>query len=287
MSSNNHIRQYKHLTQIIFFDLEFYVPVKDRESERKDLRANPFQEGHFLMGGTFTKKNPLLPDKKLNTIDFWIWRYHDNETVLLEAIVTYLENVWNEIKEKPDQTDLIIAGIGVSRADLGYLYSKSLQHNTRSQDHLFSIFYQLRIIELESMAVPFFSNKNGLLYPKTTGQLLDLFNINRERKSGTEVWGAYDGRDFKSIEERNSNEVTDMIQIYDRMVASIHSQNASIRFSSDVYSKLMSLVKKDKDKNYIKHRYTHNKDSHVLKAGVGISERYKLFKIMKTAKFLK
>lgn len=59
------IQYYPEKTQIIFFDLEFYVPECDREG-RLGLKANPYKNDHFLIGGTFIKTFPLLPNEKKN-----------------------------------------------------------------------------------------------------------------------------------------------------------------------------------------------------------------------------
>ena len=40
------VQYYPEKTQIIFFDLEFYVPESDREG-RLGLKANPYKNNHF------------------------------------------------------------------------------------------------------------------------------------------------------------------------------------------------------------------------------------------------
>ena len=48
-------------TQIIFFDLEFYVPKNDQN--KFSFSANPFKKDHLLLGGTFLNWKPLLEKK--------------------------------------------------------------------------------------------------------------------------------------------------------------------------------------------------------------------------------
>ena len=67
------VQYYPEKTQILFFDLEFYVPENDREG-RLGLKANPYKNGHFLIGGTFLRYFPLLNHEKNNIKkEFWIW----------------------------------------------------------------------------------------------------------------------------------------------------------------------------------------------------------------------
>lgn len=66
------IQYYREKTQIIFFDLEFYVQKEDREG-RMGLKANPYRTGHFLIGGTLHRYFPLVHKRNHDSIkEFWI-----------------------------------------------------------------------------------------------------------------------------------------------------------------------------------------------------------------------
>lgn len=59
---NEGVKYTKERTQIIFFDLEFYVPEIDRDQYA--FSANPFRDNHLLLGGSFLNWKPFLPPPK-------------------------------------------------------------------------------------------------------------------------------------------------------------------------------------------------------------------------------
>ena len=100
------VQYYPEKTQILFFDLEFYVPENDREG-RLGLKANPYKNGHFLIGGTFLRYFPLLNHEKNNIKkEFWIWNYNNSEKEMLKNILKFVEDSWNIIKRKDNQAEL-------------------------------------------------------------------------------------------------------------------------------------------------------------------------------------
>lgn len=205
-------------TQVIFFDLEFYVPKKDQISNT--LAANPCKANHLLLGGTFLNYKPLKNEKNEQMEEFWIWNFK-SEKALVERIVQYFEKAWNLISEEKNQTELTLCGIGISRVDIGYLYSKAMHYKVRSNDVLFRLFYNVRIIELESVGIPFYKPEHNMILSKNTKELLTLFDIPRDRKYGSSVWQNYEYKKYKKIEERNRNEVSDMFTMYKKIYAKL------------------------------------------------------------------
>lgn len=205
-------RKYTDLrTQVIFFDLEFYVPKIDQQSDT--LAANPCKEGHLLLGGTFLNYKPLKSKKKEQLAEFWLWNFK-SEKELVGRIVKYFEEAWELALGEKGQAELTLCGIGISRVDIGYLYSKAMQYKIRPNEVLFKLFYNVRMIELECVAIPFFRAEHNMLIGKSTKDLLKLFNISRNRKHGSSVWQNYEYKKFNKIEERNKNEVNDMLAMY-------------------------------------------------------------------------
>ncbi len=204
-------------TQIIFFDLEFYVPKKDQN--QYSFSANPWKKDHLLLGGTFLNWKPLQEKNNKNANSFWLWKYNNDEKQLVNAIVTCLEKAWDLILSEKGQCELCLCGVGISRVDIGYLYSKALQHKTRPEDKLFMIFHNIRLIELENAVMPYFTHENGMLLGKSTGQILKRFDIPGKHTSGSNVWDLYEKESFEKIEQRNTKEVDDCFVIYQKLLA--------------------------------------------------------------------
>lgn len=58
--------------EYIFFDVELYVPIKDRISDNRPLAANPYKQNHSLLRGVFCRLFPLK-NNKIDLEPFWIW----------------------------------------------------------------------------------------------------------------------------------------------------------------------------------------------------------------------
>jgi hypothetical protein len=281
MQKQNRIIHIPELTKVIFFDLEFYVPEIDRESERSDLRANPFRPGHFLIGGSFLSYYPMQSDKEPAMTEFWVWDYDSDETAMLQAILSFFEAAWSEVKRRPQQADLMVAGIGVSRVDIGYLFSRMLDTNIGTPEKLFSIFYQLRIVELENAGIPFFKNKRDFLYPKSTSELNQKFKIETIRGSGTGVWDMYDSGDFEGIIARNTQEVSDMYRIYLQILHSINIKSVMPKMRADSFERLLSLTS-GLDHSYIEDNYIYDPEEErfILNPDLSDAELYRVFRII-------
>lgn len=203
-------------TQVIFFDLEFYVPENDQD--KYIFSANPFRENHLLLGGTFLNWKPLQKNKNQKIDVFWLWKYNNDEKQLLDAIVSQIERAWELILAEKGQAELCLCGIGISRVDIGYLYSKALIYKIRPEDKLFMMFHNIRIIELENVVIPYFSHEKGMLIGKNTSQILKRFDIQSKHTSGSNVWELYEKKSYEKIEQRNLKEVNDCFAIYQKLV---------------------------------------------------------------------
>ncbi len=230
------VKYFPEKTQIIFFDLEFYVPSEDREG-RIGLKANPYKENHFLIGGTFTKFFPLLKNQKSNkTMEFWIWDYK-SEKDMLSAILDFLEESWSLILKKDNQAELFFSGIGISRVDIQYLFARASKYKLRTEAKLFEIFYKSRFLDFETIVIPYFKCKDNMMKTKTTKDILGKFKIERERGPSVSIWEQYDAKEYEKIRERNVNEVSDLPVMYQSIINRIHSDSIIKRYSLPGYTK--------------------------------------------------
>ena len=230
------VQYYPEKTQIIFFDLEFYAPKEDREG-RMGLKANPYRKDHFLIGGTFHRHFPLRETYKFDSIkEFWIWNYKD-EKEMMKEIIDFIEESWELIYKKDNQAELFYAGIGISRVDIQYLFARAKILGIRTEDKLFDIFYKGRFLDFESIVIPYFKNKDNMMKTKTTKDILNKFNIERERGPSVSVWDYYDAKEFEKIRERNVNEVSDLPKMYKAIISRIHSDSIVKKYSPNGYAK--------------------------------------------------
>jgi len=207
---------------MIFFDLEFYVPVTDRVNKRPSLRANPYSPGHFLIGGVFAEAIPYSPSITDYDIQhFWIWRENFSEKQMLEKIFNYLVEAWDraefeEIPIKVPRKDLVLSGINIANVDLPYLFARMNEHHIASPEELFSVTLPVKIVDLSQIGTILF--KNNILYPPTTNGLKKYLKLTTPVKpSGTKVWDQFDSKDYKGIERRTMQEIEDFIGIYARL----------------------------------------------------------------------
>ena len=205
-------KQRKYERDILFFDLEFYVPPEDREGEGYSMRFNPNREEHFIIGGVFSRYNPQKDDwEKVELIDKWIWDY-ESEKELLISILDYFKESWDNQKKRND-LELDVCGIGISKIDLPTLYIRCENLGVDSKENLFNIFFKSQHIELNCVAIPFF-NRTSQLHPIPANWIYRDFGINKPKPSGVEVWGMYDDGDHDSIIQRTTGEVMDCLKIF-------------------------------------------------------------------------
>jgi hypothetical protein len=202
------------LTEVIFFDLEFYVPPRDRHHNGASLMANPFRKGHFLLGGVFHRAFPLLAGGMDEPYDhLWIWQL-GNEEDLLHAIFRYFQDAWALLEGKdPRQPDLMAVGIGISRFDLPVLFSRCLELGIAPRDALFSCFFKIKTVDLSEVGIPL-CPLDRVPYPKSANQLGEALGLSKTKQSGRRVWDLYDASDIAAIETRTESEVRDVVQLY-------------------------------------------------------------------------
>lgn len=230
------IQYYREKTQIIFFDLEFYVPKEDREG-RMGLKANPYRTGHFLIGGTLHRYFPLVHKRNHDSIkEFWIWNYK-NEAEMMKDIIAFIEESRGIIYKKDNQAELFYSGIGISRVDIQYLFAKAKLLGIKTEEELFNLFYKGRFLDFETIVIPYFKNKDNMMKTKTTKDILSKFKIERERGPSISVWDQYDAGEYEKIRERNVNEVSDLPVMYQAILTRIHSDSIVKKYSINGYTK--------------------------------------------------
>lgn len=230
------IQYYREKTQIIFFDLEFYVPKEDREG-RMGLKANPYRTGHFLIGGTLHRYFPLVHKRNNDSIkEFWIWNYK-NEAEMMKDIIAFIEESWSIIYKKDNQAELFYSGIGISRVDIQYLFAKAKLLGIKTEEELFNLFYKGRFLDFETIVIPYFKNKDNMMKTKTTKDMLSKFKIERECGPSISVWDQYDAGEYEKIRERNVNEVSDLPVMYQVILTRIHSDSIVKKYSINGYTK--------------------------------------------------
>lgn len=230
------IQYYREKTQIIFFDLEFYVPKEDREG-RMGLKANPYRTGHFLIGSTLHRYFPLVHKRNHDSIkEFWIWNYK-NEAEMMKDIIAFIEESWGIIYKKDNQAELFYSGIGISRVDIQYLFAKAKLLGIKTEEELFNLFYKGRFLDFETIVIPYFKNKDNMMKTKTTKDILSKFKIERERGPSISVWDQYDAGEYEKIRERNVNEVSDLPVMYQAILTRIHSDSIVKKYSINGYTK--------------------------------------------------
>jgi hypothetical protein len=212
------------LTEMVFFDLEFYVPEKDRKTNGASLLANPTKTKQFLLGGVFCRYWPLK--KKQDELEFkhiWIWDLKTEKKVL-KSIYEYFQSSWDMIKNKdPRQADLILCGIGITRFDLPVLYIRSVAQKIDSKENIFNIYYKTKPVDFSTVTIPFF-NREKVMYPKTANQILNRFRLEKEKSSSILVWEKYDNNEYDWIRQRTEEEVKASLNVYNIICDRICSQ---------------------------------------------------------------
>ena len=90
------LRHFPDKTKIIFFDLEYYVPLESRERRTPGgMTFSPVLRGHKILGGTFQTYFPML-DKIEPARQIWEWN-QGSEKAVLESILRLLKHEWRPI----------------------------------------------------------------------------------------------------------------------------------------------------------------------------------------------
>jgi hypothetical protein len=202
------------ITEIIFFDLEWYVPPNQRKLRGASLAMNPHKPGQFLLGGVFGKYHPLKQKKEDIKFDhFWLWQHEDNEEILVKNIYEYIKEEWRKFDSTPgSQADLILCGQGISRLDIPVLYIRSTHYGVDNPEEIFYTYCKTKQVDLSNVSIPLIYG--DVMYPSNWNQICGRFRFDRIKESGTSVWTYYDNKEYSTIEKRTEAEVLDCVNYY-------------------------------------------------------------------------
>jgi hypothetical protein len=207
-------------TEVIFLDIECYVPPEARKKSKGSMIYNPARIDNFVLGGvfrrTFPRQNKIEPPWQV-----WNWA-KENEKTTLQQIYDYINESWRMIEGRTaNHPDLILAGIGISRLDVPTLYVRSSLHQIDSEVALYETYFKTKIVDLGDVGIALFRNKPEIypLYPKTSNALMSRLGIQGRKVSGKSVWDLYESREFDAIMERTASEVEDAIKIASKIVS--------------------------------------------------------------------
>ena len=218
------------LTEIIFLDIECYVPKDDRYLSKASMKYNPNIKSHIVLGGVFERTFPLL--KKSQRSEFWIWDKEGNvrdERAVLQEIYNFIKESWKLIEGKKDANpDLMLAGTGISKHDIPTLFVRSTRFIIDTPEALFETYFKPKIIDLTNVGIPFFEYepKKYPFYPKTTEELASQLEvqIKGHKESGKTVWEYYDLGQYEKIQQRTSSEVDDILKLATSIISKLPKQ---------------------------------------------------------------
>lgn len=204
--------------KILFFDLEFYVPPKNRKET--GFNYNPAVDENMLLGGVFYPANPakdLLPHVPFNSNklkNFWLWEYQA-EKKLLQAIYTYLKEIESQVyKHFQGIVSPVVCGIGISNSDIPVLFHLLNKHSIDTAPKLFELQNTLRVLDLSQLSIGTFNKKDHFLYPKTKNEILSKYLHGKRMESGKSIWELYETHEFCKIESRVVDEVNLTVSCY-------------------------------------------------------------------------
>jgi hypothetical protein len=208
-------------TEVVFFDLECYVPPEDRIKQSKSsLIYNAANPNHFILGGVFRRMFPMQGSIE-PAWQVWNFSKQDEKSTLMQ-IYEYFNASWKIIDERnrKNHPDLILAGTGISRLDIPALYVRSKLHGIDNDEALYETYFKAKVVDLGDVGTLLFRKNPRVypLYPKTTNDLIQELQVQSQKTSGKRVWDLYDSGDFKSIEARTLGEVEDAIQIANKTI---------------------------------------------------------------------
>jgi hypothetical protein len=211
-------------TELIFLDIECYVPPEDRQQSKGSMIYNPARTDHFVLGGVFRRTFPLQ-NKIEPPFQVWNWAREEEKTTL-HRIYDYFTDSWKLIEGRTSNNpDLILVGTGISRLDIPALYVRSAFHRIDTEAALYETYFKTKIVDLGNVGIPLFRNNPAIypLYPKTTNALISRLGVQSRKTSGKSVWELYESGQFDAIKERTASEVEDAIEIASTIIAGIVS----------------------------------------------------------------
>ncbi len=211
------LRFYPDKTKVIFFDLEYYVPLSDRDRATPGgMTFSPMLAGHKILGGYFLTYYPMQ-DRIGKRHEFWEWN-EGSESNLLARIFELLEREWHSIEVKDQAGSLMLAGIGISHSDVPVLLARLIANATSHSARIFDLLFGCRQIDLSTATYCQFSfNQSYFAYPKTKSALYQKYLEGKKLESGKSVWDLYENNCFNEIAARCRSEVDDALAIYKQM----------------------------------------------------------------------
>ena len=211
------LKFYPDKTKIIFFDLEYFVPLESRN--RKDVSGMvfcPFCPDHQILGGSFRTYYPML-DKLNNNVQIWNFETGSEKSTLIE-IFKLIEREWKPLEKREDHASLMLSGIGISHSDIPALITKLNYYKISSPERIHELIYGSRHIDLSIATYCQFSFKNSFFaYPKSKSQLYQKYLSGKKMESGKAVWDMVDNKDYNAIKSRSEEEINDSVAIYKAM----------------------------------------------------------------------
>ncbi|MGD9889536.1 MAG: hypothetical protein AB7S56_09760 [Halothiobacillaceae bacterium] len=211
------LRFYPEKTKVIFFDLEYYVPAKDRTRKTPGgMTFSPVLPGHKILGGSFQTYYPIQ-DRVGKKHNIWEWQL-GSEVAVLREIFQLFQREWQSIEAKDQAGSLMLAGIGISHSDIPALLARLSSNSIANQDRIYDLLCGCRQIDLAIATYCQFSfNQAYFAYPKTKSALYQKYLKGKTLETGKSVWDMYENKNFGSIESRCSEETDDALAIYKAM----------------------------------------------------------------------
>jgi len=207
-------------TEVVFLDIECYVPPEDQQKSKGSMIYNPANTGHFVLGGVFRRAFPRQ-SKMEPPWQVWNWAKED-EKATLQQIYNYFNESWKMIEGRTaNHPDLILVGTGISRHDVPTLYVRSVLYKIDTEMALYETYFKTKIVDLCDVGIALFRNKPNMysLYPKTSNALKSRLGIQGRKISGKSVWELYEAQQFDAIKERTASEVEEIIEIASRITS--------------------------------------------------------------------
>ena len=112
--------------------------------------------------------------------------------------------------------DSVVCGIGISWFDIPALYCRSFRFQIDSPERLFNTYFKTKNIDLANVCSFLFPEEN-CIYPKTAKEIMGRLKIAGDKDSSKTVWELFDKNDTNKIEKRTTEEVKNVIQIYQKI----------------------------------------------------------------------
>lgn len=220
-------------TEVIYFDIECYVPLDERQQSKSSMKFNPCKSRDFVLGGVFRRSFPLQKDMHDTTKEIWNWKSEDERTTLSQ-IYGFFRESWDLLNGKTDQNpDLILIGTGIARHDIPTLYMRSVMQNVDSQEALYETYFKTKVVDLGDAGILLFRHDPRFypMYPKPTNALMMRLGLQGQgrKDTGKNVWELYDAGQYDAIKGRTATEVANAVEIANRIVAKIASGQITVR----------------------------------------------------------